>query len=184
VSGNLLVHYEEGNKRKHIDPDVFVVKGVPRGLRPNYLIWKEGKSPDVVIELTSRTTRAEDTGKKVDLYRDVLKVREYFLFDPFEEYLFPSMQGFRRVKDTFHPIRPKDGRLPSRVLGLHLERDGTWLRLWNPDSRVWLRPADEQLSRTERALRDSEAARQAAEAEAERLRRENEELRRRLGGQP
>ena len=29
VSGNLLIFYEEGNKRKHVSPDVFVVHGVP-----------------------------------------------------------------------------------------------------------------------------------------------------------
>jgi Uma2 family endonuclease len=187
VSGNLLVFYDEGNKRKHIAPDVFVVKGVPRGQRPNYLIWKEGKAPEVVIELTSRTTRSEDTTTKMDLYRNTLKVREYFLFDPFEEYLYPSMQGYRRVKDRFHAIKPVDGRLPSRVLGLHLARVGEYLRLWNPDSRVWLRSAAEQLSETERALLATEEARAAAEearvasdAESERLRREIEELRRKL----
>ena len=29
VSGNLLLFYEEGNKRKHVSPDVFVVRGHP-----------------------------------------------------------------------------------------------------------------------------------------------------------
>src|SRR3954452_1245811 len=43
VSGNLLLFYERGNKRRHISPDVFVVKGVAKEKRPNYLIWEEGK---------------------------------------------------------------------------------------------------------------------------------------------
>ena len=43
VSGNLLVFYERGDKRKHVSPDVFVVRGVPkRPLRDHYLIWREG----------------------------------------------------------------------------------------------------------------------------------------------
>ena len=50
VSGNLLMFYEEGNRRKHIAPDVFVVRGVEKKLRENYLVWEDGKAPDVVIE--------------------------------------------------------------------------------------------------------------------------------------
>ena len=38
VSGNLLLFYERGNKRRHLSPDVFVVKGVAKHLRENYLL--------------------------------------------------------------------------------------------------------------------------------------------------
>ena len=38
VSGNLLIFYERGNKRRHISPDVFVVKGIPKGNRLNYIL--------------------------------------------------------------------------------------------------------------------------------------------------
>src|SRR5581483_2527980 len=48
VSGNLLVFYEPGNRRRHLSPDVFVVKGVPKRRRDYYLIWREGKGPDVI----------------------------------------------------------------------------------------------------------------------------------------
>ena len=51
VTGNLLLFYEEGNRRRHISPDVFVVRGIKNEMRPNYLTWIEGKGPDVVIEL-------------------------------------------------------------------------------------------------------------------------------------
>ena len=87
VSGNLLLYYVPGDKRRHISPDVFVVKGVPNHPRPYYLLWEEKKSPNLVIEVTSFSTRSEDTKKKFLLYQNVLKVQEYFLFDPFEEYL-------------------------------------------------------------------------------------------------
>ncbi len=40
VSGNLLIFYEQGNKRRHVSPDVFVVKGVPKRQRLNYLVWE------------------------------------------------------------------------------------------------------------------------------------------------
>ncbi len=39
--------------------------------------WEEGKAPDVVIEITSKTTRRDDQHKKRLIYRDVLKVPEF-----------------------------------------------------------------------------------------------------------
>jgi Uma2 family endonuclease len=168
VSGNLLVYYEQDNKRVHVSPDVFVVPGVGNRTRDNYLLWEEGRGLDLVIELTSKTTMTEDIEEKYNLYVSKLGVKEYFLFDPEEEYLKPAFQGYRKVKTRFQPIRPVAGRLPSKVLGLHLERDGTQLRLWDPATGARL-PTP-----TERADR--------AEAEAERLRREVERLRRKLGG--
>ena len=46
-----------------------------------------------------------------------LKVREYFLFDPFEEYLKPSLQGYRLLRGPYKPIAAVENRLPSEVLG-------------------------------------------------------------------
>jgi hypothetical protein len=67
------------------------------------------------------------------------------------------------------------GRLPSLVLGLHLEQQDGFLRLYNPATGQWLATPEE--------VADQEkAARRRAEVEAEGLRREVEELRRRLGG--
>src|SRR5207247_2057972 len=127
VSGNLLVFYEPGNRRKHVAPDFFAVRDVPNHDRDHYLIWEEGKAPEVVIEYTSKTTRKEDQNTKFILYRDTLKVKELFLFDPFGDYLKPPFQGYRLRGDRYVHIRPVAGRLPSQILGLHLEVDGDWL---------------------------------------------------------
>ncbi len=143
VSGNLLVFYRPNDRRRHLSPDCFVVFGVPKGERLNYLTWEEGKGPDVVFELTSKTTRREDISTKFAQYRDVLKVKEYFLFDPFADYLTPSMQGFRLRAGEYQPIRMKGGRIPSRLLGLHLERAEHTLRLWDPNTAAWLPTAGE-----------------------------------------
>src|SRR5262245_49441202 len=59
VSGNLLVYYVERQPRKHRSPDVFVVWGVPKHDRLNYKIWEEGQAPQLVIEITSKSTRKE-----------------------------------------------------------------------------------------------------------------------------
>src|SRR5262249_37253311 len=136
--------------------------------RDYYLVWEEGKAPDVVFELTSKSTRREDQITKLELYRDTLKVREYFLFDPHGDYLNPPMQGYRLGRGRYARIRPVRGRLPSQVLGLHLERNGKELRLFDPLAGRWLpTPRERQ---------------QQIEAENLRLRQELEELRRQRNG--
>src|SRR3712207_1782755 len=60
VWGNRLLHYVRGDRRKHLAPDVFVALGVPNRVRDSYKIWEEGKAPDLVIEMTSPSTKQED----------------------------------------------------------------------------------------------------------------------------
>ena len=170
VSGNLLLCYEEGNRRKHVSPDVFVVRGVAKRRRENYLLWEEGHSPRFVIELTSSSTRREDTNKKFELYRDVLKVREYFLFDPMGDYLKPSMQGWRLVKGQYRAVRAVEGRLPSQTTGLHLERDGNELRLWDPETGAWLPTPTERADHADERADHADERADHAEAELRRLR--------------
>ncbi len=167
VSGNLLVFYEPGDRLRHLSPDVFVAKGVPKHNRENYLIWKERKGPDWILELTSRSTREEDLDDKFWLYQDKLKVREYFLFDPHVEYLDPPLMGYRLRQGKYKRIRPVDGRLPSQVLGLHLEQVARTLRFHDPATGAWL-PTPSEI-------------REQTEEENLRLRHELESLRRRLG---
>lgn len=113
--------------------------------RPYFLIWEEGKSPQIVIELTSPSTKAEDINDKFALYQDTLKIQEYILFDPLAEYLDPPLRGYRPRKGKYQPIPMLEGRLPSKVLDLHLERDGRRLRLWNPKTQSWLRTPQEEI---------------------------------------
>jgi Uma2 family endonuclease len=168
VHANLFLYYEEGNPKKVVCPDVFVSRGVNRNAwRRTYRVWQEGKGPDVVIEVTSKKTRKEDLGKKLELYRDVLRVREYFLFDPLEEYLEPSVQGFRLVEGRYEPIAPDPSGMISEVLGLRLERAEADLRFFDL-ARGQRIPTPGELASAARqvqaALEESEAARQDAEA--------------------
>lgn len=179
VSGNMLMYYVEGDKRKHVAPDVFVSLGVGDAERDAYFVWEEGKGPDIVIEFTSASTKKEDLRTKFELYRDELKVPEYVLFDPRGEYLTPRLQGFRLVAGAYEGIEAVEGRLPSVVLGLHIEAGGRGLRFHDPVTGEYVcTPAEAERERAE-AERDEE--RRLAEAEQARLRREVEELRRRLG---
>jgi len=58
VSGNLLIYYEQGNPRKSVAPDCFVVWGVESRYRVNYKLWEEGQAPQVVFRFRPRPLSA------------------------------------------------------------------------------------------------------------------------------
>jgi Uma2 family endonuclease len=161
VSGDLLVYYEQGNPKQVVVPDAFVVKRSDPGLRGVYKVWEEDRAPDVVFETTSRTTRHNDERVKPAKYRRI-GVKEYFLYDPTQEYLKPPLQGYRLEAEGFARIEADaNGALESRELGLLLRLDGADLVMI--DIRT-----GERLQTEAEAER---AARLKAEAELERLRR-------------
>ena len=100
-------------------------------------------------------------------------MQEYFLFDPLDDYLQPRLQGVRRAAGRYRPIRPVKGRLPSKVLGLHLEADDDLLRLYDPTAKQWLLTPPE----VHAACRKAQQETKEIIADTERLRRESEQLR-------
>lgn len=188
----MFVYCVPGDRLKHVSPDLFVVRGVPKDKhRKKYLLWEEDKGPELVVELTSSSTRDEDLDKKW-LYRDILGVREYVLFDPFAEYLDPPLQGFLLQEGDDVGMPMVSNRLVSEVLGLHFEADGENLRLFDPAAAHWLpTPPEERARAAEMAAERDEMAGERDEARAERdrikadkarLEEELAELRRRLAG--
>ncbi len=145
VAARLLVFYVPGDRRRHVLPDLMVVRGVARRDRPNYLVWEEGKGPDVVLEVTTPATRAEDTEEKFRLYRDVLLVPEYYLFDPDGDTLDPPLQGYLLQNGGYQPVEAAGGRLASAALGLELAADGGRLRFYDAAAGKWL-PTPEELA--------------------------------------
>jgi len=163
VSGDLLVFYEQGNPKKFVVPDVFVVKGLDPGNRRIYKLWFEGKPPDVILEVTSRKTQKKDTVTKPALYGQ-LGVPEYFLFDLTRDYLEPPLQGHRLIGPRYDPIAADaQGGLVSEQLGLRLHAEGRQLMLYRLDTGQRLLTAEEE-------LQIEAEARRAAEAEVARLR--------------
>ena len=129
VTGNLLVYYAEGDPHVSLAPDCFVAFGVPNAERTVYKTWEEGRFPAVVFEITSKTTEREDVRKKFDTYQDLWRVKELFLFDPTDDYLDPSLIGYRMSRGELRPLKSVGGRLTSKELGITLERAGTRLLL-------------------------------------------------------
>src|SRR5215831_16184589 len=136
VAGDLFLYYEEGNPSAVVAPDIFVVLGAPNHPRSSYMLWREPKAPDFVLEITSQSTRAQDQGTKRERYA-LLGVQEYFQYDPTRDYLDPPLQGLRLVGNTYQPIpattSPEGTRvLQSAVLGLELRLEDGVLRFYDP----------------------------------------------------
>jgi Uma2 family endonuclease len=163
VSGNLFVYYEEGNPESVVAPDVFVVFDVDNKERRSYKTWEEqDKTPDFVLEITSKSTRSKDQGAKKGIYA-FLGVREYFQYDPTGDYLTSQLQGLRLVEGNYFPVATNtliDGTvsLTSEVLGLELRLDAGKLRFYESVTGQKLLTHEEEV-----------AARQAAEEKAQRL---------------
>ena len=164
VAGNLLIYYEEGTPKARVAPDVFVVLGVPNRDRSSYFLWVDRKAPDFVLEITSRSTRREDQGRKRELYRR-LGVTEYWQYDPTGDYLEPPLQGLRLTGGSYRPMpraESADGStvMTSRVLGLELRMNDGELRFHDPATSRNLLTLEE----ADDARRQAEDARRAAES--------------------
>src|SRR5215510_3969341 len=167
VAGDLFLYYEEGNPSAVVAPDVFVVLGAPNHLRSSYMLWREPKAPDFVLEITSQSTRAQDQGTKRERYA-LLGVQEYFQYDPTRDYLEPALQGLHLVGQVYQPIpatTSPEGTLMLRsdVLRLELRLEEGTLRLYDPTTGQRLLSYQE----AEQARQEAEQGRQAAEERAQ-----------------
>jgi Uma2 family endonuclease len=136
VGGNMFVYFslEQVRHQDFRGPDVFVALGVPRGERKSWVVWQEGKSPDVIIELLSDKTADKDKGDKKRIYQEQLKVAEYFWFDPFDP---EDWAGFGLHQGIYRPLTADaEGRLVSERLGLALVR---WHGVYEDVEATWLR---------------------------------------------
>ena len=168
VSGDLLLYYEKGNPRVSVAPDVFVVFGVEDRVRERYLVWKEGKGPDFVLEVASKSTWREDLGPKREIYAR-LGVKEYWQYDPRGKYFTPVLQGLRLAGNAYLrqlAVTSPDGALTltSETLGLELRAQNGEIRFRDPATgQVLLSHSEANAARRKEA-----AALRAAESRAER----------------
>lgn len=171
VGSNMAIYYNLAQVKTNDfrGPDVFVALDTQRRPRKSWVVWAEGKAPDVVIEVTSDSTKKVDRGEKMRIYAMAMRVPEYFIFDPAKNELEghtldPRRRAYRALR------RGADGTCPSAVLGLKL---GLWEGVYDGRHRVWARwyTAEGALLPTPGELVQAETeARQRAEAEVAALR--------------
>lgn len=136
VGGNMFVYFslEQVRNQDFRGPDVFVVLGVAKGERKSWVVWQEGKGPDVIIKLLSEKTAEVDKTRKKSVYQDRLKVAEYFWFDPFNP---DDCAGFGLHQGRYRELSTDaQARFISERLGLALVRwqgsyeniEATWPR--------------------------------------------------------
>ena len=210
VAGDMLVYYRMNDNGTRVAPDVFVVFGaLGKHPRDSWLVWREGKAPDFVLEIASPSTWERDAEEKRRIYA-AMGVAEYWRFDPTGECFAPPLVGETLVGGEYRGL-PLEGDgagmvwagsdllgldicvLPGLALRLYDRAGGRWLL--TPEETEAARRLEEEarmaaeaaLRESEAALRESdaarlsaEAARLAAEAESARLR---EQLRALQSGQ-
>ena len=104
--------------------------------RNAYVVEEQGKSPDFVLEIASRSTgRVDVTDKRVDYAS--LGIREYWRFDETGEYHGARLAGDRLVGGEYEPIEIEEvseGMLRgySAVLNVYLYWHEGELRFYDP----------------------------------------------------
>jgi Uma2 family endonuclease len=190
-----VIQFVRGERRRapYRGPDFFVVLGGVDGTkdRKRWVVWREGgRYPDVIIEITSPSTKSKDTKDNLLLYSKVFRTREYYWYDEASG----ELAGYRLQGDEYVPIVPSGrGWLWSEVLGVWLGVSDApflgwryrWLRFYDAEGR--LVPTREEIAEAERQRAEverqrAEVERQRAEqaeqrAEQERLMREQAERR-------
>lgn len=161
AGGNMFIYYsfEQVRNRDYRGPDFFLVIGVDGTLdREAWIVWEEkGRYPNVIIELSSPSTREIDLGPKKILYEQTFRTPEYFCYDPDEGRLL----GWRLSNSHYVDLEPNErGWLWSKELNLWL---GAWQGEYLRTSATWLR-----FYTTEGQMVPTLA--EAAEAEVARLR--------------
>jgi hypothetical protein len=170
VASDLLIYYEEGNPRKSVAPDAFVVKNCKPGRRDTFLIWREGRTPNFVLETTSKTTRREDANKKNKIYAE-LGVGEYFLYDPLGDWLKPRLQGYWLLHGAYEPIpSTADGSIVSRELGIRFVLQEGDLVMFDAQSGERLLSQEELAQHEKKRADEAERRARALEDEVARLR--------------
>ena len=195
------VHHQNWYKR----PDWFGVVGVPKlyddeDLRLSYVIWQEGVSPHIVVELLSPSTEKEDLGEsrlnasqngasrngasqndqsekppaKWDVYEKILRIPYYVIFSRYTD----RMRVFTLQSDRYVEQDLAESKIwmPEIELGIGLWQgrykgvNRLWLRFYDANGDWILTDTEQADLRAEQAELDKKLAEQRAESLAQRLR--------------
>lgn len=173
-ASDLNLYYNVRQQNWYKRPDWFGVVGVPRlydqqDLRLSYVIWQEGVSPFVVVELISPGTEKEDLGQterganqpptKWAVYEQILRIPYYVVFNRYTN----QLRAFTIISGHYQELDLSEPRIwmPNLELGL-----GLWEGEYQGINRLWLRWYDAQGNWI---LTDTEVAQQQVEMERQRV---------------
>ncbi len=193
VATDLNLYYDVRHPLRHKRPDWFAVLGVSRlyegrDLRLSYVVWQEGVSPFIVVELLSPGTEQEDLGRaarevdqppgKWEVYEKILRVPYYVVFSRYTH----QLQVFGLAGGGYQPLPLQEGRiwLPELGLGLGLWSgayqglESQWLR-WYDAAQIWIpTPVEREQREAEQERRRTQQERQRAEQESQRAEQERQ----------
>ena len=178
VNGNTLLYYVQGNPRRSMSPDCYVVFGLSEAAQHSlslegnntYQLWEVGKAPDFVLEIGSGSTADADLGRKRDRYAEI-GVGEYWRFDATGgEFYGEPLVGEYLVEGEYRRFELRhesDGRVwsHSEILNLELWWTDGDLRFRDHVAELWLLRRDEESAG--RLAAESRAEEQAGRLEAE-----------------
>jgi hypothetical protein len=183
LAADMFLYYQEGNPRANKSPDLMLIKGVDGSYqRRSFKTWVEHAVPSVIIEVSSKSTWIEDVVMKASLYAR-LGVKEYFIFDPLQEWLPVQLVGFRLENGEFVELTAgEDGGIDCHEMEVRfIPSDDlllvTDLRTGKDVPAMWRKHQafdhlEAQLQQTEQraaqeAQRAAQEAQRATDAEAE-----------------
>lgn len=169
VGGNMFLHFRLNARKKFRGPDFFLVTDVDDRERKSWVVWQEGmRFPDVIIELLSDSTRKTDKTEKKELYEQVFRTSEYYIYDPFSF----EFTGYRLSGGRYKTVQPdKENRIYSPTAELWLAVRDERLRWMTVDGYVL--PSHKELSEQEKQRADEQKQR----ADEERQRADEEKQR-------
>ena len=182
VAGDMMMYYRMNRPDLSVAPDVYAVIGAEGNhRRDSWIVWREGRSPDFVMEIASPSTWRRDAGEKRDIYA-AMGVAEYWRFDPTGgDFFTPTLVGERLVDGRYRQLASSaDSEARQRIRSIVLELDfcvldDGELRLHDPETGEWLRtPREDGEGRliAEAALREAEAENAQLREELRRLQRQ------------
>lgn len=186
VASDLNLYYDARHPLWYKRPDWFIVLGVSRfsqqqDLRLSYVMWQEGVSPFLVVELLSPSTEAEDLGQnlrevnkpptKWEVYERILRVPYYVVFDRYTN----QLRAFSLLPTRYQELSLPNHRLwlEDVQIGLGLwqgsyqDTEGVWLR-WYDATGSWI---PTQAEKTEQERQQRELAQLQAQQERQRSER-------------
>lgn len=133
VTGNMPIRHRTSGKYLYAVADVMVALEAKHDkARDQWVSWREGKAPDVVIDIAKAGRDQEFVRAGLETYRK-MGVAEYWLFDPSGRYFDQPMAGYQLMDGNYQRISVSEA--PTGILRSHSKKLGVDFYI-GPDAEV------------------------------------------------